>query len=275
MTTAAITPAPTLKPIADRALRAAAGLWLSTAVIGQAVFLFYIMRFYGPSTLTGNFQAWGLNKMLIKGFVPGDTAGNLAFGAHVLMAAVIVFGGTLQLVPQVRTTAPSVHRWNGRAFLVTAMGASLAGLYMTWVRHTADLAGSIAISLDALLILGFGALSWRKALQRDFAGHRRWAMRTFMVANAVWFMRLGFASFGMIAKALGGESLLDPFFVFWGFGSYLVPLAVLELYLRVNARSDPAGRLAMAGGLVGLTALMSLGIVGAWFGFFAPVLSRL
>ncbi len=31
----------------------------------------------------------------------------------------------------------------------------------------------------------------------------------------------------------------------------------------------------MAGGLVMLTALMSVGIVGVWSGFFAPVLARL
>lgn len=275
MTTAVLTPAPTLKAVSGRALGAAATLWFSAAAIGQGLFLFYILRFYGPSTLTGNFQVWRLNKMLIRGYVPGDTAGNLAFGAHVLMAAVITFGGTVQLVPQIRARAPAVHRWVGRAFLTTAMGASLVGLYMTAARNAAGPVGATAISLDAVLILAFSALAWREARTRDFASHRRWAMRAFIVANGVWFMRVGFAPFAILAKAIGRTDLIDPFFMVWGFGAYLLPLAVLELYFRAKENAGPRGRLAMAGGLVTLTALMSVGIVGTWLGFFAPVLARL
>jgi hypothetical protein len=258
------------------ALSAAARLWFASAVIGQWMFLYYIVVFYFPSTLTGNFQAWNLNRMLINGYVAGDTAGNLAFAGHVLMAAVITFGGTVQLVPRIRARWPAVHRWSGRAFLITAMGASLAGLYMTWWRHPSGLAGQVAISLDAALILSFAVLAWRKALARDFASHRRWAMRAFMVANAVWFLRVGFVPIGAVAKLMGGELGLDsPVIVAWQFGCYLVPLAILELYFRAGAGARPAGRLAMAGGLVAVTLLMSAGIAGAWFAMFAPTLAKL
>ncbi len=276
MTAATMTAGAPPKAFADGALKAAARLWFAAAVIGQGMFLFYIARFYGPSTLTGNFQAWRLNKMLIKGYVAGDTAGNLAFAAHVLMAAVVTFGGTLQLMPQIRARAPAVHRWTGRLFLATAIGASLAGLYMTWVRKTSTGLGAIAISLDAALILTFAILAWRAARGRDFVSHRRWAMRTFMVANGVWFMRVGVTPLALAAKALGGElGMGSPLFIAWNFGCYLLPLAVLELYFRSQERAGPSGRSAMAGGLVLLTALMSVGIVGAWSGLFAPVLSRL
>lgn len=261
---------------ASGALDAAARLWFAAAVIGQAMFLYYIVLFYGPSTLTGNFQAWDLNKMLMKGYVAGDTSGNLAFGAHVLMAAVITFGGVVQLVPQIRARAPAVHRWVGRAFMVTATGASVAGLYMTWARHTGDLSGAIGISLDAALILVFATLAWRTARARDFASHRRWAMRAFLAANGVWFLRVGVSAYGMLRHTVG--EVLPPisaFFAVWNYGAYLVPLAVLELYFRARERGGPAARSAMAGGLVVLTGVMSVGIAGAWFGFFAPVLAKL
>ena len=43
-------------------------------------------------------------------------------------------------------------------------------------------------------------------------------------------------------KLIGmGESFDRPFFLFWGFGSYLVPLAVLELYLRAKKNAGPRG----------------------------------
>jgi hypothetical protein len=49
---------------------------------------------------------------------------------------------------------------------------------------------------------------------------------------------------------------------FWFFGCYLLPLAVLELYLRAKESAGPSGRFAMAGGPVVLTALMGVGIFG-------------
>ena len=269
-------PAAKKRPSPAGVLDAAARTWFGAAVIGQVLFLYYIVVFYGPSTLTGNFQAWSLNKMLIKGYVPGDTPGNLAFAAHVMMAAVITFGGTVQLNPQIRARWPAVPRWTGRAFLTTAMGARLAGLYMTWARHTGDAIGSTAISIDAALILVFSTLAWRTARARDFASHRRWAMRAFLVANGVWFLRVGFAPVAMAVKLFhGSREALGVFFEVWNFGAYLVPLALLELYFRTKERGGPNAKVAMAGGLYAATALMSVGIVGAWFGFFAPVLAKL
>lgn len=276
MSTAALTPAVTTRSAAAT-LQRAARLWFAAAVIGQALFLTYILAFYVPSTLSGNFAAWAKNTRLITGYVPGDTAGNLAFGAHVLMAAVVTFGGTLQLVPQIRSRAPAVHRWVGRAFMTTAIAGSVVGLWMTWGRGTAQtLSSAIAITIDAALILAFATLAWRKAVTRDLASHRRWAMRTFIVANGVWFMRLGFVAYGM-ARGVAGDALpsMGAFFEVWNFAAYLLPLAILELYLLAQARGGPSARLAMAGGLTLATLVMSVGIAGSWFGMFAPVLANL
>ncbi|MDP3746131.1 MAG: DUF2306 domain-containing protein [Phenylobacterium sp.] len=277
MTATVLTPASRTTPAAAAALEAAAKLWFAAAVIGQGLFVFYILAAYGPTTLSGDFAAWNENKQLLKGYVPGDTAGNLAFAAHVLMAAVVTFGGTLQLVPQIRARAPAVHRWIGRAFLTTAILASVVGLYMTWGRPTGDsLPNAIAISLDAVLILTFAGLAWRTAMARDFVHHRRWAMRTFVVANGVWFLRLGIVAYGILRKPFGDAApSMGTFFDIWNFGCYLVPLAILELYFLAKAGGGPRGRLAMAGGLVVATGLMSLGIAGSWFGMFAPVLAKL
>lgn len=71
--------------------RAATFCYLAIAA-GQLLFTAFILAFYYPSSLSGNFAAWNA-KPLIKGFVAGDASGNLFFAAHVLMAAVITFGG--------------------------------------------------------------------------------------------------------------------------------------------------------------------------------------
>ena len=251
--------------VADTALKAAAGFWLLVAVIGQWSFLYYIVAFYGRSTLSGNLQVWTKNTFLRMSYVRGDTAGNIAFASHALLAAVIAFGGAIQLVPQIRARAISVHRWIGRIFFVTALGLSTSGLYLVWVRgDRGDLVGGLAISLNAVFIILFCILAWRSAIAHSISTHRRWALRAYLVANAQWFTRVGFMAWIMISRTLFGSGAArsyGPFFSFWNFGCYMVPLAVLELYLHAKEGSSRTGRFAMAGGLVVLTLVMTVGIV--------------
>jgi hypothetical protein len=57
-----------------------------------------------------------------------------------------------------------------------------------------------------------------------------------------------------------GESFDGTFFRLLGFGCYLAPLAVLELYLRAKESTGTRERFAMAAGLLVLTLLMGVGI---------------
>lgn len=259
-TTAFPVPSPVGRGLTGGLLTASARFWFLLVVIGQWAFLYYIVVFYGPSTATGNFQAWTKNTLLQKGYVEGDTAGNLTFAVHALLAAVIAFGGALQLTPAIRNRFPAFHRWNGRIFMTTAIGLSLAGLYLVWVRSTnPTFLGSLSLTLNAALIVGCAVMAWAKARARDFDAHRRWAMRTFMVANAQWFIRVGFMAWVILNQ---GPVAMKAFNTVWQFGCYLVPLAILELYLRTQDRAGPTGRLAMAGGLFAATLVMAVGIAG-------------
>jgi uncharacterized membrane protein len=254
-----------LKSVGDTTLTAAARFWFLAAAIGQWTFLYYILAFYGPSTLTGNLQAWNKNTFLRMAYVRGDTAGNLTFAAHVLLASVIAFAGALQLIPRIRARAISVHRWTGRVFFVTAVGLSVSGLYMEWIRgDRANLVDAIAISINGCLIILFCVLAWRSAIGHQVSTHRRWALRAYLVANAQWFTRVGFMAWIVITRKIigSGASFDGPFFRFWGFGCYLVPLAVLELYLRTKDCAASRGRFAMAGALFALTVVMCSGIYG-------------
>jgi uncharacterized membrane protein len=274
MSTAVLTGKLGMNSTSDTALKAAAQFWFVVAVIGQWAFLYYIAAFYGPSTFTGNFQAWTKNPFLHKGYIAGDTFGNLAFAAHALLAAVIAFGGAIQLIPQIRARAIAVHRWNGRLFVLTALGLSVSGLYILWVHgERPNIAHALIISLNAVLIIVFCCLAWRSARRREIAAHRRWAMRTYLVANAQWFTRVGFVTWMILTRKLIGigERFDPPFFLFWDFGCYFVPLAVLEVYLRAKQSAGPRGRFAMASGLVLLTLLMGVGIFGFYM-FTRPIL---
>lgn len=256
---------------ADKALRGAAVFWFITAVIGQWLFVAYVTAFYGGAAAQGNFLKW--NEVLVGGYRTGGTVGNVVLGAHLLLAVVITVGGPLQLIPWLRTRARPFHRWNGRLYIVTAIVISLAGLYMVWTRGTAGgLAMRVGISLNGLLILACAALALREAMARRIDAHRRWALRSFILVSGVWFFRVGLMCWILANRGpVGiGDDFDGPFVRFWAFGCYLVPLAVLEIYLRAKDRTETGGRFVMAGALVVLTCAVGLGIIGAAMGMWLP-----
>jgi tetratricopeptide (TPR) repeat protein len=265
-----------LRKLADSTLKAAAGFWFVVVVLGQLVFAFTVASFYGLTAARGNWQQW--NKSMTHGYAPDHPMGNLVVAIHLTSAVIIMFSGAIQLIPQIRRRAPSFHRWNGRIYFVTAFTVSLAGLYMMWFRGTVgDLPQHLGQSLDAALIMLCAAMALRYALARDFKTHRRWALRLFMVVSASLFIRAGiFLSFLLNHGPFGFNAVTfsGPFLTFMSFAQYLVPLAVLEVYLRTQDRAGAPGRFAMAAGLFVLTVVMGGGIVAVTMGAFLPNIKR-
>lgn len=256
-----------------RALHLGASAWFVAATLGQWAFVLFILVFFGGHTLDGNLA--GLNdKPHVTGYVPGDAFGNLQFIAHALMGGIVTFSGTWQLVPALRRRWPHIHRWNGRLFLGISLLGALSGLYLTWIRGSRLGTGSnVSITINGLLILVFATLAWRSALRRDFVRHRRHALRAFLLVNGVWFLRIGIMLAGLVLTPLGFKINYEgAIFVAVSFASWVLPLAVLELYLRTERSQRAAPRYAMATTL-GLLALVTLAGSAAAVAFmWLPVL---
>jgi len=252
-------------------LHASAVFWFAVAVIGQWAFVVYIASRYWRPAVLGHFAAVKTTD-LIKGYVAGDDVGNLYFAAHVLIAALITTSGALQLVPQIRSRAIGFHRWNGRFYIVTSFLMAASGLWLIWVRGTYfTIYGALSSTLLAALLMLCATLALVYARARKIAIHRQWALRTFILANGVWFQRLGYMAWSILARGAGiGDHLDGPFDIVWGFGCYLIPLAILEIYLWTRANAGPVGRFAMATALIVLTATMGIGIVGAAMFMWGP-----
>jgi hypothetical protein len=263
----------------ERALRFSATAWWLVTIIGQWVFLYYVAGFYDRATLTGHLQDWNRNHELFKGYAPGDTAWNAYFAAHMLLAAVIAFGGSLQMIAQLRKRAIGFHRWNGRAFMLAAVGGAASGLWMTLVRHTGVSGnghlGALAISLNAVLIIAFAVVAWHRAYSGKIAAHRQWALRLFMVANGVWFLRLGIFGCYLLTGGAGMTDQLDgPLNFVLDFASYLLPLACLQLYFHARQGGTARSKVAAAAVILLCTGFMCIGIFGLTM-FQLPLMPKL
>lgn len=273
MNTAVLTKGWDLDAFAESSLKAATRFWFAIMVAGQLVFAFTVAAFYGGAAARGDFQAW--NRVLMHGVEPGNLTGNFFLTLHLMFAALIMAAGALQLVPQIRARAPAFHRWNGRVYIVAAFAMGISGLYLLFSGRIVigDLSQHIGLGLDAVLIIACAALALRYALLRDFKSHRRWALRLFVVVGSALFFRAGLILSFMVFQGPFGfdpKTFEGPFITFLAFAQFLVPLAVLEIYLRTQEQAQAGGRLAMAAGLSLLTLALGAGIVGTTMGMWLP-----
>jgi len=271
MSTAVMTNRLELSSVADAALKIAVRFWFVVAVVGQLLFAFTVASFYGMASARGDWRAW--NKGMAHGYVAGDSIGNFAVAVHLISAVIVILAGVVQLIPQIRDHAPSLHRWNGRLYVLTAFTISLAGLHMMWVRGSVgDLSQHLGQSLNAVLIMLCAAMALRYALARDFKTHRRWALRLYLVVSASLFIRAGlFLSLLLNRGPFGFDptTFSGPFITFLSFAQYLLPLAVLEIYFLAQAAGAP-GRFATTAALFVLTLVMAAGIFAVTMGVWLP-----
>ena len=257
--------------VSTRLLPWSARAWFLAALAGQWLFAAYV-AWTLVRPLLGSDAASIDNTRLITGHIEGDTAGNAMLLGHMLAAAIINVLGLMQMIPALRRHMPSWHRWAGRTFMVLSLLAALSGFYMVWVRGSrlSDVSAA-AITLNGILILLAVAMAWRLATQRRFVEHRRWAIRAFLLVSGVWFLRLGLMAWVIINQGPSGntERLDGTFDSAWVFGSYLIPLAIAELYFR--AEKGGRGLQFTAAGVLALSAALTLlGTFGAFSFMWLP-----
>lgn len=262
---------------ATRLLRGAAALWMSIAIGGQLAFAAYVAGFYGRTALAGTPERW--NQVMARGHVAGDTVFNAVLALHLGLAVAIVLGGAAQLLPALRRRRPGLHRWNGRIYLVCAVVLSLGGLAMIWIRGgvAGDLGQHLGTSANAVLILLCVAIAWRHARRGQWPAHRRWALRLFLAVSGVWFFRIGLMGWLALNQAPVGfdpDRFVGPTLTALAFAQSLLPLAVLELYLRAldSRRSGPQWLAAVV--LVAMSAATLIGTLAAVAGMWWPVLRQ-
>ena len=161
-----------------------------------------------------------------------------------------------------------LHRWIGRIYLVAAAMMASGGLAMVWARGGAagDLSQHLAITANALIILGCAAMAWRQARAKHFGGHRAWALRLFVAVSGVWFFRVGFMAWIVANRGPVGfdpKTFSGPFLSALAVAVYVAPVGVMELYLRAQRSRGDGASIAMAAAMAAIALATLVGVVAA------------
>ena len=212
-------------------LKKTVSIWFITALLGQWVFIIYLLFYYIFPAIQKGLVAWSGNQ-LVTGYVAEDPVGNFAVATHIFISILILGLGPLQLIPRIRNRFPRFHRWAGRIYLSAVVITSFAGLYMIWVRGNpqAGLIEHIGTTLGGVLIIISSILTYYYARSKKFSLHSRWALRVFIIASGVWVIRLGYGWFFFLDFP---DSSVKAFSIFISYANYLIPLMLLEFYFYV------------------------------------------
>ncbi|ALS98082.1 DUF2306 domain-containing protein [Lacimicrobium alkaliphilum] len=244
-------------------LSLSAKTWFIVTAIGQWLFVAYIAGYYGLRFAEGGVGGFA-GTHLANGFIAGDNMGNTALAIHILVAGLIIAAGQMQLIPAIRNTVPRLHRYSGWFFMIASLIVSIAGFFLTWSRERVigSLIQDIGVSGSGVLVMLFVPIALYCAIKRNFAAHRRWALRLFMVVSAVWFLRLMVYGWFMTTGGIGIDSktFSGPFLEVVSFAQYLLPLAVLELYFRAQNSISTPYRAIVASVILLFSAAMAIGV---------------
>lgn len=260
------------KSKSPKLLKTSVNIWFVVVVIGQFFFALYILGLYGVSGLAGDFERW--NEASPHGYVEKDLWGNIFFGIHMALAAIITIGGPLQLMKKVRSKFPRFHRINGRVYIFTAFLISIAGLYLTWVRgNVGGIIGSVFVSINATFIFVCAFYTVRLAIAKKLKQHRKWAIRLFLAVSGVWFFRVFLMLWLTIHQGVVGfdmETFQGPALNMIMTFCYILPVLFAEFYFRAKESKSGKGRLAVSIFILFLTCCIAVGTFSATMGMWLP-----
>lgn len=260
--------------LGQKILSGSAKIWFSTVVVGQAIFSYYIVMFYYRATANQDIELF--NQVMPAGYIEGDFWGNFAVVAHVLFAAIITVGGLMQLMPIIRSKWPAIHRWNGRLYVFTAMILSISGMFMVVTRYekiVGGMIGHISIMINGIIIVVCAVNAFNYARKKKFVQHRVWALRLFLAASGVWMFRVALMAWLSIhGKPVGFDpvSFSGPFLSTLYILVYVLPLFILEIYLRSQRSRSAPKKLLTASMVILISLIIILGVIAATMGMWLP-----
>jgi hypothetical protein len=262
-----------MQKISTKLFNYTSSLWFITLFVGQNIFAYYIIMLYAKSAVNGNLDKW--NSASDHFYIKGDTLGNIIFGVHVAIAAIITILGPLQLIPQLRLYAPKFHRVSGRLYIYSAFIISLAGLYLIWIKGSmiGGLTNAVAISINSIIIMLSAYFTIKYAVTKKIVLHNKWAVHLFIAMSGVWFFRVYLMLWLAIWKAPVGfdsKSFTGPFLNVLSLMVYIFPQAIVALYFYAKNTENYKLKFSFTLFLFVLTLGTVVGIIAATMGMWLP-----
>lgn len=253
-------------------MRLAVRSWFVVVFAGQMIFAYYILMLYWKSAMVGNLEKW--NTATPHFYIKGDIIGNVVFGLHVAIAAIITILGPMQLIPKIRSYAPKFHRVSGRVYVFSAFIISIAGLYLTWIKGSVGgLVGSIVISINAAIIIVSAWFTIKNAIRRNISLHNQWAVHLFLGMSGVWLFRVFLMLWLAIFKAPVGfdpDTFTGPFLNALSVFVYIFPQVIVIFYFRAKRSGEPGLKWAFSALLFLITLGIGMGATAATMGMWLP-----
>ncbi|HWT11723.1 MAG TPA: DUF2306 domain-containing protein [Allosphingosinicella sp.] len=150
---------------------------------------------------------------------------------HVAGGVIALLVGPLQFVRRIRARRPALHRAAGLAYILACAIGAPAGFILA-LGTTAGPVAAVGFAIPAALWPVFTWLGYRAAVERRFADHREWMLRSYALTATAITLRLM-----LPAAAFLGLEFLPAYRVIAWLG-WIVNLALFEYYIR-RSRASP------------------------------------
>ncbi|WP_157216539.1 DUF2306 domain-containing protein [Flavisphingomonas formosensis] len=245
------------------ALRWSATLLVAASWVSAAIFGAYIILFFGGMAARGTTLRW--NEALPALYDARLPLAALAIGLHFITGGILLLLGPIQLIGAIRRAVPALHRWLGRAYVLSAGLAGLGGLGFIVSKGT--IGGplmDVGFGLYGALMVLAATLAYAHARAGRPERHRAWAIRLYALTVGSWLYRMEYGFWFLTAGKFGHTSHFTGWFdMVMVFFFYLPNLAVAELFIQAR-HSGHGSTLRLAAATALLTASVFV-IVATWF----------
>jgi uncharacterized membrane protein len=97
---------------------------------------------------------------------------------HLYTAPLLLIVGAMLFYPGMRQRYPTVHRWAGRAYVVTVLVTSIATLRLS-LEETEGPMTVFGFAILSVLWFTTAAVAWLRAMQGRYLDHRDWMIRNY------------------------------------------------------------------------------------------------
>ena len=108
---------------------------------------------------------------------------------HFGVGGFVLLIGPFQFLPRLRASKPTLHRWTGRLYVAGCLASGVAALVLAPDAITGTVA-QIGFTLLAVFWIVTTSTALVRALQRKFAEHRRWMIRSYALTLAAVTLRI-------------------------------------------------------------------------------------